>query len=211
MRVLLLVFLIAFTADSSQSQIRKKRTPAKTSNFKTQHFIGPIAQFNNITGIEWEMTMKSQSGKSSRSSFSLIGGYASRYSKIEVDELTARTESQWIHGVGGGLVLNNYINSYKEGLYWSVGASGNYYFKKGIASRIEEITPDSSIIVNHKSSNLKTFTVFLLAGYKINLSEKYALKPNMGLGIMGSPFESSSSSEINGIFFNIGCSVIFKW
>lgn len=211
MRVLLLVFLIAFTADSSQSQIRKKRTPANTSNFKTQHFIGPIAQFNNITGIEWEMTMKSRSGSSSRSSFSLIGGYASRYSKIEVDELTARTESQWIHGVGGGLVLNNYINSHKEGPYWSVGASGNYYFKKGIASSIEEVTPDSSIIVNHKSSNLKTFTVFLLAGYKINLSEKYALKPNMGLGIMGSPFESSSSSEINGIFFNIGCSVIFKW
>lgn len=212
MRILFLVFLIAFTTDSSQSQIRKKKEPPRTHPIsKRSIFIGPIAQFNNITGIEWEMTMKSQSGSSSRSSFSLIGGYASRYSKIEVDELTARTESQWIHGVGGGLVLNNYINSHKEGPYWSVGASGNYYFKKGIASSIEEVTPDSSIIVNHKSSNLKTFTVFLLAGYKINLSEKYALKPNLGLGIMGSPFESSSSSEINGIFVNIGCSVIFKW
>jgi hypothetical protein len=211
LRILLLVFLIVFTADSSQSQIRKKRTPAKTSNFKTQHFIGPIAQFNNITGIEWEMTMKSQSGSSSRSSFSLIGGYTSRYSKIEIDEITARTESQWIHGVGGGLILNNYINSYKEGFYWSVGASGNYYFKKGIASSIEEVTPDSSIIVNHKSANLKTFSVFLLAGYKYNLTEKYALKPNIGVGIMGSPFESSSSSEINGLYVNVGCSVIFKW
>jgi hypothetical protein len=155
--------------------------------------------------------MKSKSGSSSRSTFSLIGGYTSRYSKIEIDEITARTESQWIHGVGGGLVLNNYINSYKEGLYWSVGASGNYYFKKGIASTIEDVTPDSAIIVNHKSANLKTFSVFLLAGYKYNLTEKYALKPNIGVGIMGSPFESSSSSEINGLYVNVGCSVIFKW
>ena len=211
LRILLLIFLIAFAADSSQSQIRKKRTAVKTSNFKTQHFVGPIVQFNNITGVEWEMTMKNQGGSSSKSTFSLIGGYASRYSEIEVDAITARTESQWIHGVGGGIILNNYIISQKEGPYWSVGASGNYYFKKGIVSSVEDVTPDSSIIVNHKSANLKTFSVFLLAGYKLKLTDTYAIKPNIGVGLMGSPFESSSSSEINGFFVNVGCAVIFKW
>ncbi|MBL7996978.1 hypothetical protein JNM05_16550 [bacterium] len=211
LKYVLFVLLILFAADSTQAQARKKRTPAQSSDSKMQHFIGPIAQFNNISGIEWEMSMKNKTGSSSRSTFSLIGGFASRYSKIEIDEITARTETRWINGVGGAVVLNNYINSYKEGPYWAVGASGNYYFKKGIASSIEEVTPDSAIIVNDKSGNLKTFSVFLIAGYKFRLSDKYAIKPQIGAGIMGSPFRSSSSSEINGLFVNLGCSIIFKW
>lgn len=211
LRFFLLVLLLAFTANSAHAQVRKKRSTPETSNFKTQHFLGAIAQFNNLSGIEWEMTMKNKGGGSSKSTFSLIGGYASRYTKIEIDEITARTQTQWIHGVGGALILNNYIHNHKEGPYWSVGASGNYYFKKGIASSLEEITPDSLIIVNRQSSNLKTFSVFLIAGYKYKINDRYALKPQIGAGIMGSPFKSSSSSEINGFFVNVGCAVLFKW
>lgn len=212
LRLFLFFFLILFAVEPSYAQVRKKRTPGKTStDFKVQHFVGPIVQFNNISGIEWEMTMQNKSGSSSKSTFSLIGGYASRYTDIEIDEITARTQKEWIHGVGGGIVLNNYTKSYKEGLYWSVGATSNYYFKRGIASSIEEITPDSAIIVNHLSKNLKTFSVFLIGGYKFNITERMALKPNIGFGLMGSPFRSSSSSEINGFFINAGCSFIFKW
>ena len=209
-RFISLILILGFAFDSSQAQVRKKRSYSESSGFKAKHFIGAIGQFNNITGIEWEMTMKNKSGSSSKSTFSLIGGYASRYSKIAINEFTSRTETQWINGVGGAIVLNNYINSYKEGPFWSVGASGNYYFKKGITSSIVDITPDSSVIVNAKSVNMKTFSVFLIAGYKYKLSDRYALKPQVGAGIMGSPFRSSSASKINGLFVNVGCSVIFK-
>lgn len=224
MRILLLIFLIAFTADSSQSQVKKKRASVKTSNFTPLYFIGPVAQFNNITGVELEVTMKNKNGSSSKSTFSLIGGYASRYGKVdfikpiifsnETIEIKAK-KTEWIHGLGGAMVLNNYIESFKNGFYWSVGVSGNYFFKKGIAtSYIDSVLQTDGSYetreVNYKTTNLKTMTVFLITGYKYNLTDKYALKPNLGLGIMGSPFRSSSASAINGFFVNAGCSVIFK-
>lgn len=221
---LLIVLLFTLTTDSAQSQVRKKRTGVTTSDFATQHFIGPIVQFNNVSGIEWEMTMKNKSGGSSKSTFSLIGGYASRLGKVdfikpinlnnETVEIRAK-KTEWVNGVGGAIVLNNYIENFKEGPYWSVGASGNYYFKKGVGSSyVDSVRQNDNtyktVEVNYPTTNLKTFSVFALVGYKYLLGDRYAIKPQLGAGIMGSPFRSSSSSGINGFFVNIGCSVLFK-
>ncbi len=207
------ILLVLFAAESGHAQIRKKRTPKTPSTFKVQHFVGPIAQFNNISGIEWEMTMPNRSGNKTKSTFSLIGGYSSRYGKTDYvkpfnDTIELKkNKTQWVHGLGAAVVLNNFIKNNKEGFYWSVGASGNYYFKKGIATQLV----GAEGIAYKKSKELKTFSVFLITGYKHNLNDRYSIKPSLGAGLMGSPFRSSSSSALNGFFVNAGCSFLYEW
>jgi len=188
----ILVFLISF---SGYAQKRQKKEQMQSSGEVTK-YAGAVVNFNNITGALLEISLRNRSGSVSKSTIVLVGGYASRYVGFE-DDLTGQTKKEWVHGVGGGVVLNNYIRNLKEGMFWSIGVAGNLYFKH--SDQPEKF-----------SNQLKSFSVFGQFGYKMRLEEKIFLQPYVGVGLMGSPFRSSSSSDINGGYLMIGSALNFR-
>jgi hypothetical protein len=201
--VMIILLLAATQVWGQRRKIQKTE-----DDFQTEYTIGLATAFNGISGLEMEMTMKNRNGGTSNSTLSLTGGYSSRYAGFSspLDTSAAGTKTnKWIHGIGGAVTLNNYFKNPKQGGYWAIGVTGNYYFKKSTVTNVV----GNSLVVS-QITNLKTFSVLGKIGYKFLLPSRSSLRADIGVGLMGSPFTNSSSSDINGFFVTAGCSLLFK-
>jgi hypothetical protein len=200
----LLMILVLLTANPTYAQ--RKNIQKNDDNFKADYSLGLATGFNNISGLQLEMTMKNRSGSVSSSTLSVIGGYSSRYAGFSAAfDSTGNKTKEWVHGLGAAVILTNFFQKLREGPFWSVGITGNLYFKKAIETTIDNF--GQGIVL--KTTNLKTFSVFGEIGYQW-LVGRYAVRPHVGLGLMGSPFASTSSSDINGFLITAGCSLLLK-
>lgn len=197
-RLLLMAWIIVSVLPA-WSQARRKTQPKSQTKVQTgevSHYLLGTTSFNNITGVAYEMGLRNKYGAVSRSTVSLVGGYSSRYSDFE-DPATFNVNKKWIHGVGFAVILNNYIDKTDEGFVWNAGVSGNLFFEHSEADK-------------KFSNQLKTYSVFLLGGYRGKMGDRYFIQPSLGAGIMGSSFKSSTGSEINGLYMTGGIAFGFK-
>ncbi|MBX7151101.1 hypothetical protein K1X84_05635 [bacterium] len=198
-RNLMVFVLVIASVHSSWSQARRKTQPKSQTNVQAgeiPHYLSVTTSINNITGVCYEIGLRNKYGAVSKSTVSFLAGYSSRYSDFE-DPATFQINKKWIHGVGFALVLNNYIYKLNEGFVWNAGVTGNLFF-------------EHSEVDKKFSNQLKTYSVFFLGGYRTKMNDRYFIQPNIGVGIMGSSFKSSTGSEINGLYLTGGITFGFK-
>jgi len=180
----------------ASAQTRRPRRDVKRIVGETTDFWGAGAAFNGISGLHYEWGLRNKSGAVSRSTFSLLAGYSSRWASFE-SNTTFKKSDEWVHGVGLGIAFNNYLSSPDEGMVWSLGISGNVYFKNTDEPK-------------NFSSQLKNYAVVALIGYRMKSASGFLITPQLGAGLMGSSFKSSTSSDINGLYVMLGASLSLK-
>lgn len=208
MRFCSMIFLcsaVLFSGDLTAQRRRPPAAPSSTKSTAPTHFLGAVTNYNHLSGFEWESSMSTKRQKGSKSSFSIIVGQSSRFGSFELNEETGK-KSAFVNGLGAGVMLNNYIDDIREGIYWSLGVSGHYYFHDFVDIGVNDL--DEITVVRYK--NLKTFSVFGGAGYKWKTDSKQHFKGHLILGLMGSPFRSSSPADINGLFYGAGLGYSFR-
>ncbi len=189
-RWLVIGWCVAWAAPAAAEAQRKVTTRKDKPKIKTTQFVGFMTSFNNLTGPLWEFQVTTKKQKTSRQTVTLIGGYSSRWETFKNDTIGRSSSREWIHGIGGAATLNHYSDMIGQGLVWSLGVSGNIYFRD--------------------SRKLKTLSVFGLLAYRTSVGSRSLLAPHIGFGLMGSPFASSSRSDINGAYVLAGCSWVMK-
>ncbi len=188
--------LMAMLCADGSAQTRRPRRETKRIVGETTHFWGVSASFNGISGFHYEWGLRNKSGAVSRSTFAVAAGYSSRLASFE-NEVTFNESSEWVHGAGMGIMFNNYITSPDEGLVWALGISGQIFFKH--TDKPEKF-----------SNQLKNYAVFGHVGYRLKSGTRMVVTPVLGVGIMGSSFKSSTSSDINGLYGSLGASLSLK-
>ena len=81
-------------------------------------------------------------------------------------------------------MLNNYLRDRENGFSWHLGVSGHYYFTK--------------------APQPKTFGFTATFAYNHLMTEQWIIQPNLGFGLMGSPFRTSFDIEVDGLFLTLG-------
>jgi hypothetical protein len=181
------ILLLAPSATEAQRKVTTRKEKPKA---KTTQFVGVMTSFNNLTGPLWEFQVTTKKQKTSRNTVTLVGGYSSRWETFKSDTVGRSSSREWIHGIGGAAMLNHYSEKIGPGLVWSLGVSGNIYFRD--------------------QRKLKTLSVFGLVAYRTPVGSRSMVAPHIGFGLMGSPFASTSSSDINGAYILAGCSWVMK-
>ncbi len=200
-------FLILIFIASSHLLAQNRRTQKTEDTFNPQYALGLAAGLNNVSGAEFDMIIKNREGGVSKSTLSLIGGYSSRWTGFtSTFDTTGKKTKAWVGGLGVAVVLNNYLFKLNEGAFWALGVTGNVYFRRSVDVLVDNL--GNPVVL--KGSHLKTFSLFGEIGYQWPVGSRYYLRSHLGAGLMGSPFASSSSSDINGFLFSAGCSLLFK-
>ncbi len=188
--------LVCVLWTDASAQIRRPRREVKRIVGETTDFWGGRVSFNGISGLQYEWGLRNKTGAVSRSTFSVEAGYASRWAKFE-DKSTFKKSDEWVSGLGLGIAFHNYLSSPDEGVVWSLGISGNVYFKN---------TDEPKKF----SNQLKTYAVGAHVGYRLKTGSGMLVTPHLGGGLMGSSFKSSTSSDINGLYLVVGASLSLK-
>lgn len=208
------LFIILFTVFglSVEGQVRRKPTKkiepkkeAKKEKGKPTYLIGATTAYSGITGLAVEVV-----GKSNKSTYSLEAGYSSRRVRFDspfiVLDTTLTNKTEMVHGLGANVCMNNYFSKYKQGLAWTVGIGGHYFFKKSNA-KIYNITDEPYY---RSGPDLKFFSVFGRVSFRLETDSDMYLTPFIGGGIMATPFKSTFHSKINGAFFQGGINFVMK-
>lgn len=162
---------------------KKERGPAVTQ------YLGAVTSFNHITGAVWEIQLSQRGRLSPRSSFSVVGGYSSRWVTFKNDTLGRPSRDRWLSGLGGAVMMNNYLKKLGEGFVWTLGVSGHLFFERPV--------------------DLKTFSVFGMVAHRFKTGSSI-ISPHIGGGLMGTIFKSTLGSDVNNLYLMAGCAWLFK-
>lgn len=201
----LTVLIVWSSSDLNAQRRRPDVKPAEKSSSSPTSYLGVTANYNYLSGIEWEASLSGRKKKTSRSTFSILAGQSSRFGSFKLDEQTDKKTS-FVNGIGAGVAIHNYLDRINRGVYWSVGVAGHYYFH----SFVDQGINDADQITYTKYKNLKTFSIFGGAGYQWKTQTNQNLKAQVFLGVMGSPFKSSSPASINGFYYGAGIGYMFR-
>ncbi len=178
----------------------------KPPDFKPTYYIGATTGYNGITGILVERNLKQKDGyPSTKSTISFMGGYSLRQPKLLADPFRGKYQRVWVNGLGFGILLNNYVEKIKRGWFWNFGIATHLFFNNS-----QPVIYEESGEPYYGKKKLKEFSVTASGGYRFDISKEYSLSPSTGIGFMGTPFVSTTSSDLNGVYFYAGITLVHK-